>query len=116
MREYHPELVLDGLMFPEGPRWHEGRLWFSDQYSKKVIAVDRGGKHETIVEVPGHPSGLGFLANGDVLIVSMNDRKLLKLRGKKLEEVADLSSIASFHCNEMLVDAEGRAYVGNFGF
>ena len=113
---HDPELLLGGLKFPEGPRWHDGRLWFSDQHAREVIAVDTTGRRETIVQVAGHPSGLGWLPDGTLLIVSMNDRKLLRLAGTSLEEVADLSGIASFHCNDMVVDAAGRAYVGNFGF
>src|SRR5690606_25507896 len=56
-----PELLLDDLVFPEGPRWHDGRLWFSDMHAHEVVAVDEHGKRETIVEVPGSPSGLGWL-------------------------------------------------------
>ena len=79
-----PELLLGGLMFPEGPRWRDGRLWFSDQHAREVVAVDAKGRRETIVEVPGHPSGLGWLPDGTLLIVSMNDRKLLRWDGTAL--------------------------------
>lgn len=109
------QVLLDGLTFPEGPRWHEGRLWFSDFYSHRVVAVDMNGDAETIVEVPGQPSGLGWLPDGRLLAVSMTDRKLLRLEHGGLVEHADLSAIATFHCNDMVVDSEGRAYVGNFG-
>jgi sugar lactone lactonase YvrE len=112
----HPETWVDGLRFPEGPRWHEGRLWFSDMHSQQVIAVDEAGDRETIVEVPNDPSGLGWLPDGRLLVVSMRDRKLLRLDPDGLQEVADLSASASFHCNDMVVDAQGRAYVGHFGF
>jgi sugar lactone lactonase YvrE len=111
-----PELLLGGLLFPEGPRWKDGRLWFSDQHGCEVAAVDASGRRETIVRVPAHPSGLGWTPDGKLLVVAMNDRKLLRLEGSSLVEHADLSAIASFHCNDMVVDAAGRAYVGNFGF
>jgi sugar lactone lactonase YvrE len=111
-----PELLLSGLLFPEGPRWKDGRLWFSDQHGCEVVAVDLRGRRETIAKVPGHPSGLGWLPDGTLLIVAMNDRKLFCLNGAELVEFADLSAIATFHCNDMVVDALGRAYVGNFGF
>jgi sugar lactone lactonase YvrE len=113
---HEPQLLLGGLMFPEAPRWHDGRLWFSDQHACRVIAVDAKGRSETIFEVPGHPSGLGWLPDGTLLVVSMNDRKLLRWKGGALAEAADLSAIAGFHCNDMVVDSSGRAYVGNFGF
>ena len=111
-----PEVLIDGLRFPEGPRWHHGRLWFSDMHSKRVLAVDLDGRTETIVEVPQDPSGLGWLPDGRLLVVSMRDRKLLRLDPGGLVEVADLSGMAPFHCNDMVVDGMGRAYVGNFGF
>ena len=110
-----PETLIDGLRFPEGPRWHDGRLWFSDMHSQQVLAVDLDGKLETIVEVPQDPSGLGWLPDGRLLVVSMRDRKLMRLDPQGLVEVADLSAHASFHCNDMVVDSLGRAYVGNFG-
>ncbi len=108
--------LVDGLRFPEGPRWREGRLWFSDIHDERVRSVDLDGHVETIVEVPGQPSGLGWLPDGRMLVVSMVDQRLLRLENGKLVEVADLSAHATFHCNDMLVDAQGRAYVGNFGW
>lgn len=110
------QVLLDGLVFPEGPRWYEGRLWFSDMHAHEVVAVDLDGVRETIVEVPNQPSGLGWLPDGRLLIVSMTDRKLLRLDPDGLYEVADVSAHAPWHCNDMVVDAEGNAYIGNFGF
>jgi sugar lactone lactonase YvrE len=110
------DVVLTGLAFAEGPRWHAGRLWFSDMYDHLVLAVDMDGNAETILAVPGQPSGLGWLPDGTLLVVSMTDRRLLRLDPTGLAEVADLSALATFHCNDMVVDAEGRAYVGNFGW
>lgn len=111
----HPCLV-DGLAFAEAPRWHNGELWFSDFYTHQVMRVDRDGRAHVVVEVPNQPSGLGWLPDGRLLVVSMVDRKLMRLDPSGLTQVADLSSLAGFHCNDMVVDARGRAYVGNFGF
>ncbi len=109
--------VLEGLAFPEGPRWHEGRLWFSDMHAHEVVVVDMEGNRETICEVPQRPSGLGWLPDGRLLVVSMVNRKLLRLEtGGVLAEHADLSELATGNCNDMVVDTQGRAYVGNFGF
>ena len=110
------KILLEDLTFPEGPRWHEGRLWFSDFYAHEVIAVDMAGQRETIVKVPGQPSGLGWTPDGRLLVVSMTDRRLLRLDPAGLVEVADLSALANYHCNDMVVDGDGGAYVGNFGF
>src|SRR5262245_26946098 len=112
-----PEIVLDGLAFPEGPRWHDGRLWFSDQHDKRVVAMTVDGEPETIVEVPQQPSGLGWLPDGRMLVVSMLDRRVLRLEADgKLVLHADLRDLAPGTCNDMVVDGRGCAYVGNFGF
>jgi sugar lactone lactonase YvrE len=110
------EVLLDGLTFPEAPRWHGGKLWFSDFYSFRVLAVDLDGQAQTIAEVPNRPSGLGWTPEGALLVVSMLDRSLLRLEGGKLSKLADLSALAGGPCNDMVVDAKGRAYVGNFGY
>jgi len=109
-------VLIDGLAFPEGPRWRAGRLYFSDMHAHQVLAVGMAGPREVICEVPGQPSGLGWLPDGRMLVVSMKDRKLMRRDPDGLKTVADLSKLAPFDCNDMVVDARGRAYVGNFGF
>ena len=109
--------LLSGYSFFEGPRWHDGRLWLSDFYTHQVIACDLQGRVEKIADVPGQPSGLGWLPDGRLLIVSMRDRRVLRREADgQLVTHADLSNIATGHCNDMAVDAQGRAWVGNFGF
>lgn len=110
------EVLIEGLTFTEGPRWHDGRLYFSDFFTHRVLAVDTKGNMETIVETPQQPSGLGWSPDGSMLIVSMNDQKLLSFSNGELSEVADLSQLATHFCNDMVVDKKGNAYVGNFGF
>lgn len=109
-------LLADGLGFGEGPRWRDGKLWFSDIRNKQVMTVDLTGRVEPVVEVEGQPSGLGWLPDGHMLIVSMLDRRVLRIESGRLIEHADLSDIAGGPCNDMVVDMQGRAYVGNFGF
>lgn len=114
-----PELqsLISGLSFTESPRWHNGRLYFSDFYTHRVLTVATDGTLETIAHIPGQPSGLGFLPDGTLLIVSMRDRKIFhRDHDGKLTEYADLSALATGHLNDMLVDGDGRAWVGNFGF
>jgi sugar lactone lactonase YvrE len=110
------KVLVDGLAFPEGPRWHDGKFYFSDMHAHQVRAVDMSGKSEVICEVPTRPSGLGWLPDGRMLVVSMRDRKLLRLDRDGLKVAGDMSKLAPFDCNDMVVDKEGRAYVGNFGF
>ena len=89
----------------------------SDFYTREVLAVGLDGTVEVLAEIAGQPSGLGFLPDGRMLIVSMRDRKILRLElDSSIEEHADLSELASGHLNDMLVDPIGRAWVGNFGF
>lgn len=110
------ETLVDGLTFPEGPRWRDGRLWFSDFYSHRILSVDEAGNLETVANVPNQPSGLGWTPDGRLLAVSMLDRRLLRFEDGRATEVADLSALATGPCNDMVVDAKGRAYIGNFGF
>lgn len=119
MTEYRSEVLLDGLAFPEGPRWHDDRLYFSDMHAGVIRTVEPSGTSETLVAVPGEPSGLGWLPEnrgGDLLVVSMQHLSVMRLRDDALEVHADLGALARTRCNDMVVDADGRAYVGSFGF
>jgi sugar lactone lactonase YvrE len=108
--------LLDGLMFPEAPRWRDGWLWFTDQHARRIVRVTPQGEAETIATLSDLPGGLGWLPDGRLLVVSMTKRQLLVLENGALHPYADLSHLASFHCNDMLTDAHGRSYVGNFGY
>ena len=111
------ETVLTGLAFGEGPRWRDGKLWFSDMHAHEVIAMTPDGKRETVFSHSGPVSGLGWLPDGQMLVVSMVDMALLRIEPDGRAVVhADLSGVATGRCNDMVVDAAGRAYVGNFGF
>jgi sugar lactone lactonase YvrE len=111
------DTLLGGLCFGEGPRWHDGKLWLSDMHAHTVLTVDLDGKREEVAHVEGKPSGLGWLPDGRLLVVSMHDRRLLRREANgTLVTHADLSSFTESPCNDMVVDARGRAYVGNFGF
>ena len=111
------ELLVGGVDFGEGPRWHDGRLWYSDFHQRTIYAVSAEGGREAVHEdLADRPSGLGWLPDGRLLAVSMVDRKLLREEGGALVEHADLSEVATGNCNDMVVDAAGNAYVGNFGF
>lgn len=112
-----PQTLLAGLCFPEGPRWHDNALWFSDIYAQKVIRLDPAtGATEVMAEVPGGPSGLGFLPDGRLLIASGHDRTVYRREADGALSVhADLSALATWHVNDMFVDHLGRAYVGNYG-
>jgi sugar lactone lactonase YvrE len=110
---HHPpvETLLAGGAFFESPRWHDGRWWFSDFFRRRVVTTEG-----EVVRVEGQPSGLGWLPDGSLLVVSMHDRRVLRLRDGVLALHADLSDLCDWHANDMVVAPDGRAYVGNFGF
>jgi sugar lactone lactonase YvrE len=113
------EVLLDRLHFGAGPRHGpDGRLYLSDFYGHEVLSVDLvGGTPTRVCEVPGQPSGLGWLPDGRMLVVSMLDRAVWRLDpDRRMVRHADLSTVATFHAHDMLVGRHGRAYVGNFGF
>jgi sugar lactone lactonase YvrE len=99
-----------GLGVGESPRWRDGRLFVSDMYRGEVIALDLDGKRETVVAVPGRPSGLGWLPNGDLLVVSIEKAEVMRFDGTSLSAVATLAGTAPM-LNDMVVSAGGYAYV-----
>lgn len=109
--------LTGGIYFGEGPRWREGRLWFSDFYAHAVKSVSLAGDLRTEFEIDDQPSGLGWAPDGSMLIVAQIKRQLLRRSPDGAMSVhAELGHIADFHCNDMVVDSQGGAYVGNFGF
>jgi sugar lactone lactonase YvrE len=112
-----PESFFRGLDFGEGPRWHEGRLWVSDFYANSVRSFGPTGDARVEVLLDDQPSGLGWLPSGELLVVAMTSKQVRRV-GLDGDVVlhADLSSIATGICNDMVVAPSGIAYVGNFGF
>ncbi|BBG01712.1 MULTISPECIES: SMP-30/gluconolactonase/LRE family protein [Pseudonocardia] len=106
-----------GHRFLEGLRWHDGALWASDFFTGAVLTFSPGGDATTVAEVPGAPSGLGFLADGTALVVSQADATVLRIGPDgALSSYADFSAVAGGPGNDLLVAPDGHAYVGNFGF
>lgn len=110
-------IICEGFCFIEGPRWYHGALWFSDFYKEAVFRVVPGEPPHKIVSIPHQPSGLGWLPDGTLLISSMLDKTVYRwCAARGLQPYADVSGVAERRINDMLVDPEGRAWVGNFGF
>ncbi|HEU5307689.1 MAG TPA: SMP-30/gluconolactonase/LRE family protein [Acidimicrobiia bacterium] len=109
--------LLDDLVFTEGPRWHDGRLWCSDMHDHRVISTALDGHADTVVRVEDdEPSGLGWLPDGRLLVVAMETQRLLRVEPDgELAVHADLSSAARGSLNDMIVAADGTAYIGDMG-
>ncbi|MBV1892696.1 MAG: SMP-30/gluconolactonase/LRE family protein [Ilumatobacteraceae bacterium] len=108
--------ILGGIDFGETPRWHDGRLWFSDFYQQTISSVGENGQRRIEVSYDGQPAGLGWLPDGRLLFVSMLDQRIMRVEGDgSIVEHADLADIAGGPCNDMVVGSAGNAYVGNFG-
>ncbi|MFX0011480.1 MAG: SMP-30/gluconolactonase/LRE family protein [Candidatus Hermodarchaeota archaeon] len=110
------EVLLDGLKFPESPRWHDDKLWFVDMDGFKVMTLDLNGSTEVILQRSSRVSGLGWLPDNRLLVVSMDDNYLLRLDPDGVNVVADFNEFGFVLSNDMVVDKKGRAYVGSFGF
>ena len=111
------ETLLDGFVFLEGPRWHDGRLYFSDMWGHAVYSASENGDVKKIADVPGRPSGLNFLPDGRLVVVSMADRKLFEISSQgTLIEYADLSGHINSDINDSVVDKSGNIFVGSFGY
>jgi len=109
--------LLEGIHFGEAPRWRGDRLWFSDFYAHAVCSVSLFGDLRTELEVEGRPSGLGWMPDGSLLVVRMERREVWRRwPDGRFERHADLSGLATLFSNDMVVDGEGRAWVGDFGF
>lgn len=108
------KIIAEGLIFGEGPRWHDGRFWLSDMLGGRVLVLLPNGQLEEVAAVPEGASGLGWLPDGRMIVVSMGDAKLLAFRNGIPEIYADLKASKGTP-NDMIVDGSGRAYVGNAG-
>lgn len=116
MSDRKTERLISGLAYPECPRWRGDLLYFSDQHGGQVLRTDLRGNVDTVLDLPSEPAGLGWDPRGDLLVVSMHDRRLLKVIADDPETIADLGDFHPGLSNELLVDGAGRSYVGNIGF
>ncbi|RLA41461.1 MAG: gluconolactonase [Gammaproteobacteria bacterium] len=116
MKELTTTVFADNFAFLEGPRWRGDKLWVSSMHANSVFSLTMDGQREKVVELTDHPSGLGWLPDGALIIVSMHDQKLLKLVDGKLQVHADISPLVNSPINDMVIDNKGNAYVGNVGF
>lgn len=106
--------LADGLRFPESPRWHDGSLWFAEKRGRRVVRLD--GEHiAEVATIEDEPGGIGWDLDGNLVVVSMLDRRLLRIGDGVASTLCDLSALTTAKCNDMVVD-RGRCFVGDFGY
>lgn len=111
------EVLMEGIVFGESPRWHDGRLWFSDWGANQVIVLGTDGSHEVVATVPSFPMCIDFLPDGRLLVVDSAQRRLLRRETDgSLVPHAGLSGVSGKPWNDIVVDDQGNAYVNNIGF
>jgi sugar lactone lactonase YvrE len=116
MENFAAHVLREGLGFGEGPRWHDGRLWFSDFYRHGIFSVNEDASEVRLeYDVPMQPSGMGWLPNADLLFVSMIDQKVMRVHDGAISLFADIAPYCTFWANDMIVSTSGVSYVGSFG-
>jgi sugar lactone lactonase YvrE len=111
------EVLLEGIVFGESPRWHDRRLWFSDWGAGQVIVLDPGGGHEVMATVASFPMCIDFLPDGRLLVVDSAQRRLLRREPDgSLAPHADLGRVSDKPWNDIVADGLGNAYVNSIGF
>ncbi|MFI6172208.1 SMP-30/gluconolactonase/LRE family protein [Nocardia sp. NPDC051052] len=112
-----PEILLEGIVFGESPRWHDGRLWFSDWGANQVIALGADHRPEVIVKISSFPMCIDFLPDGRLLVVDSAQRRLLRREADgSLVTHGDLSAVSDKPWNDIVVDNRGNAYINSIGF
>lgn len=112
-----PTVLMTGIAFGESPRWHDGRLWFSDWAAGEVIAVGLDGASEVMASIPSFPLCIDFLPDGSMLAVSGAEQRVVRRSADgSLETYADLDGISPHPWNDIVIDGRGNAYVNNIGF
>jgi sugar lactone lactonase YvrE len=111
------DVLMDGIVFGESPRWREGRLWFSDWGAGRVLSVAADGSPTVEAEVSSFPMCIDFLPDGRLLVVSSADRQVLRreLDGSLVRH-ADLAPVSTKPWNDIVVDRRANAYVNSIGF
>ncbi len=112
-----PQILMTGLAIGESPRWHEGRLWFSNWGTQEIVAVDLEGNSEVMARVPTTiPFCIDWLPDGRLLVVSGQEGLLLRREPDgALVTHADLRGLSNQGWNEIVIDGRGNAYINGGG-
>lgn len=108
-----PRAFVEGLAFPECPRWRDGSLWFADVWAHTVSRRDADGGTQVVLRLPDdRVAGLGFHPSGDLLFVSMRRNRVLRVTDAGPELFADLDGMGGDFLNDMITTPAGFSYVG----
>lgn len=107
-------ILVDGIGQPEGPRWHNGRLYYADMLLRRVCSVDSVGGHREEAALNDKPSGIGWALNGGMLVVSMTERRIVRIGDDEVRTEFDLASLTSDICNDMLITPDGHCYISTY--
>ena len=108
------DVLCSGYGLVESPRWHEGRLWFSDWTGGRIVAVDEQGTTEVVVEHRSLPLCFDFLPDGRLVLVSNQEGALLTVEADgSLAPYADLGPVSDLGCNDIVVDGRGNVFVNS---
>ncbi|KEF52941.1 uncharacterized protein A1O9_10847 [Exophiala aquamarina CBS 119918] len=110
-----PQILVDGLYFGESPRWRDGKLYISDMTGCRIYTIDESGHKEVLIEVKDQPNGMCFKDDGTLIYSSMFDRQLHQYKDGKSQPYADLSSVMTGYCGDMVIDSKGRIYIDDTG-
>lgn len=105
-----------GLKFTESPRWHKDKLWFLDIHDKAIKTVDLSGTVATVWELPFIPNAFGLTPDGAIVVGDAFERRIYRMEGTDLKQLADISGLTNFCLSDGIVDAKGRMYVGDIGY
>jgi sugar lactone lactonase YvrE len=108
--------LLDGGRYFEGPRWHDGRLWFVDCMARTLLSVTLSGERQEHATFDDTPCGTGILPDGRIVVLTMNKKQLFAFADGRLAPYADLGAVAKGTIDDMIIDGQGRAWVGDLGF
>ena len=115
LKVIEPTLLTEGIIFGEGPRWRDGKLYLSDMLGKKIYAIDDAGNKEVVVQVPNQPNGICFAPDGTLIHCSMFDQALYKVVDGEDVLYKDLSPLMTGYCGDIVMDDAGRIYVDDVG-
>jgi sugar lactone lactonase YvrE len=108
-------VLLDGIEMGESPRWHDGRLWFSNWGTDSIVVLHDDGSTEVVGRGGGGAGwAVGWLPDGRMLVTG---RELVRVEpdGSRVRH-ADLGQIAPHGVSEMTVDGRGYVYVNSINF